>query len=235
MFYKWSRGHTQFAWDIKGDQSKRKQRLNDLYVKYIGEKKDGVFVEVGANDGIEGGVVLPLADLGWRGLFVEANKNMAQICRNNYFDHKNILVANIAVSNETGKTVTLYGDDAGASIDEKYVEATKNVPGLGDKNSKQQVKTMTLDDLLKKSNIDEIDVLSVDVEGHELEVFEGFSLDKHRPTLICVEMTDKHPLFTKFVDLNAKYKELNEQLIKFGYERVYKDQINTIYFLNKSV
>ena len=43
------------------------------------------------------------------------------------------------------------------------------------------VPTRTLDALLNEAGFPRIDFITIDVEGHEMEVLRGFSLEKHRP------------------------------------------------------
>ncbi len=50
-----------------------------------------------------------------------------------------------------------------------------------------QVPTITLDDLLERNGVKHIDFLSIDVEGHQKEVLDGFDLQRWRPALVCVE------------------------------------------------
>ena len=51
-----------------------------------------------------------------------------------------------------------------------------------------EIKTRTLDSILEDNNLEpNFDLLSIDVEGHEMEVFKGFSIDKWRPKLILLE------------------------------------------------
>jgi hypothetical protein len=59
---------------------------------------------------------------------------------------------------------------------------------------------LTLDALLEAEGNPRIDFVSIDVEGAELEVLQGFSLERHRPTLVLVEdgvrNLDKHRAMT---------------------------------------
>lgn len=60
---------------------------------------------------------------------------------------------------------------------------------------KIQVNAVTLDKLLSENNINSIDLLSVDVEGSELDVLRGIDLKNIKPTLILIE--DKHLYLVK--------------------------------------
>jgi len=58
-----------------------------------------------------------------------------------------------------------------------------------------RVKGQTLDSIINKFQLNEIDLLSIDVEGYELEVLNGIDLTLNRPRLILLE--DKHLFLTK--------------------------------------
>ena len=47
--------------------------------------------------------------------------------------------------------------------------------------------------MLKKKNIEinSIDFLNIDAEGHDFEILEGIDLDKIKIKLICIEMYDE--------------------------------------------
>ena len=49
------------------------------------------------------------------------------------------------------------------------------------------VPTVTLDRLLTEVNFPRIDFITIDVEGHELDVLRGFSLTKHKPRIVIIE------------------------------------------------
>ena len=51
-----------------------------------------------------------------------------------------------------------------------------------------EVETRTLDAILEEAAVGKpIDFISIDVEGHELEMLKGFSLDRWRPRILIIE------------------------------------------------
>ena len=51
----------------------------------------------------------------------------------------------------------------------------------------QVVRIMTLDEILMEAGQPSLDFVSIDVEGTQLDVLRGFSLDRHRPGLLFIE------------------------------------------------
>jgi hypothetical protein len=50
-----------------------------------------------------------------------------------------------------------------------------------------QVETITLDDLLDREGVTKIDLLSMDIEGHEPKALAGFDIKRFRPELVVIE------------------------------------------------
>jgi hypothetical protein len=50
-----------------------------------------------------------------------------------------------------------------------------------------KIKVRKLDTILKELKIKKIDILTIDVEGNEMEVLEGFNIKKYKPTVIVLE------------------------------------------------
>jgi hypothetical protein len=92
---------------------------------------------------------------------------------------------------------------------------------------------MTLNTLLETHNFPkQFDVLVIDVEGHELEVLQGFSLDVWQPKLIIIEIQDTHEDFLRLHNANVfmeRFKAIRRRIEDQGYVLVYKDFINSVY------
>ena len=50
-----------------------------------------------------------------------------------------------------------------------------------------QIETITLDDLLDRERVTKIDLLSMDIEGHEPKGLAGFDIERFQPELVVVE------------------------------------------------
>tara|TARA_B100000579_G_scaffold145472_1_gene118046 strand:+ start:41 stop:331 length:291 start_codon:yes stop_codon:yes gene_type:complete len=94
---------------------------------------------------------------------------------------------------------------------------------------------MRLDTLMEKlESPKEFDVLVVDVEGKEAEVFETFELDEWKPKMLIIELEDEHPSFQKYEDLVNRIKDLRQYIHNKGYIEIFKDHINTV-FIRKEI
>ena len=146
-------------------------------------QKKKVFVEIGVCDF---DTLEPLLKNGWEGYFVEPIKKYADKITHN--------MTNCAISSYNG-TMEMYmsnGLDEGWSKGishaveqqgEKLLEYAGNQKFL---DRKITVPCMTLQSYLKENNITHIDYLQVDVEGHEMDIFEAYDWSV-KPTFMKIE------------------------------------------------
>lgn len=200
--------------------------LQNIYLKYFGYKENGTFVEVGAFDGITFGHTSGLAEAGWKGLYIEADKNNAETCMDNHKDKPNIIVENCAIGNNEGICKLYVGGAVSSTI---YGEVAKDWGLL--ENVSIDVNMYKLDTILVKHNWPEnFDLLVVDVEEAELQVLEGFNISLYKPKMAIIETHEKE-LNTKF---NWKAKPIAGYFNNNGYEKIHADTINSIFVLKES-
>lgn len=161
-------------------------------------KTGGFFVELGANDGLfQSNTSFFEKEMKWSGLLIEPSLKGYELCKIN---RPNSICLNYAcVSNEYKKDYILG--------DFKNNNPMASIEGMrGGKGPFVKVKTSTLEQILDEKNILEIDFLSLDTEGYELEILKGLNLEKHRPKYMLIEIynSDKNNIFN-YLNLN-KYK-----------------------------
>ena len=208
--------------------------LNDLYIKYFGYPSKGYFVEVGAYDGEFVSNTSCLADHGWQGLYVEPIYDHYLKCLDRH-DKNDVIVANVAIGLEEGETTIYYGDTL-TTLDKDQVKRYSEMDVFQHISFSTTVcDQMRLDTLMEKlESPKEFDVLVVDVEGKEAEVFETFELDEWKPKMLIIELEDEHPSFQKYEDLVNRIKDLRQYIHNKGYIEIFKDHINTV-FIRKEI
>jgi FkbM family methyltransferase len=183
--------------------------LDALYQSVFGRKHNGTFVEVGAFDGESYSNTSGLADLGWRGLYLEPIPENAERCRQRHGRNQKIDVETIAIGAEE-RMIEL-------SVSGPFTRAIENdgkIEGLI-----VQARQRRLDDVLLEHGIAAgFDLLVVDVEGHEPGVFAGFELERWRPAMMIVELTDE-----------PSSQALLRRIVSAGYSVLYRDFINTVF------
>ena len=203
--------------------------LSDIYTKYFGYPSKGYFVEVGAYDGEFVSNTSCLADHGWEGLYIETIYDHYLKCMKRH-DKNDVTVANVAIGLEEGETTIYYGDTL-TTLDKDQVKRYSEMDVFQHISFSTTVcDQMRLDTLMEKIEVPkEFDVLVVDVEGKEAEVFETFELDEWKPKMLIIELEDEHPSFQKYEDLVNRIKDLRGYILDKGYCEIFKDHINTVF------
>lgn len=181
----------------------------------------GRFVEVGASDGASVSNTVFLAEAGWEGLYVEPHPESAQMCRANHQHRPGITVAEVAISNHAGREdLFLCGDCSTLVWDQNAVDWGCK------KDHKISVPVMTLDQLLEREEwAPYFSLLVIDVENHEVQVLEGFSINRWQPLMAIVETHEKDPVYQR----QFKAGPINNYFSLAGYRKVYADHINSIF------
>jgi FkbM family methyltransferase len=152
---------------------------NRLKEEFFGAR-EGFFVDVGANDPEHMSQTWHLEQLGWRGVLIEPQPAMAQKLR----ERRKAKVFACACSSpqNSGKMLPFQVSGIHSSLDPKFF-----VAGMR-KEAMIEVPVRTLDEILTETDAPvPIDLLSIDVESHEIEVLNGLTLDRWRPRLILIE------------------------------------------------
>lgn len=203
--------------------------LSFLFSRFLGDRTDGSFVEVGAFDGVFVSNTWGLAERGWRGLMAEPVPALAAQCRRNHVSHPAVNVVETAIGPAGTTEVTLYvaGTLTTANSDafEEYAGVDWAAGALTDEQI--TVRSQTLDELLESEGANpDFDVLVVDVEGFEAQVFSSFDVARWRPRMMIVELVDTHPDLALTASSDA---HLGRALVGAGYVVVFKDHINTVF------
>ena len=167
------------------------QFSTDLLIElYFQNKKVGSCVEVGAANGVRGSNTLYFERLGWRALCVEPNPEYIKEIEKN---RKEYVQYACSSKNDRDVLFTIFdigknnimSSVSGLKPDKRLVEQHSNIIN---KSYQIKVKTKTLDDILKeKSFKKDIDFITIDTEGTELEVLKGLDLDYWNIDLLVVE------------------------------------------------
>ena len=160
---------------------------------FFGNKPDGFFVEVGANDPKKDSQSWHLEETGWSGILVEPLPDLAAELRR----VRKAQVFEVACSspNRAGEVMRLHVAGPFSSFDPHLAVTGMRADKVID------VKVRTLDEVLTEGQAAKpIDLLSVDVEGHEIDVLRGFDFSRWKPRLILLEdhvsSLDKHRFMT---------------------------------------
>lgn len=157
-------------------QQEEEQRVREFFA---GATK-GFFVEVGANHPTKNSQSAHLERAGWDGVLVEPQPDLAAFL---VTERKAKVFAVACTSpDQAGKTLPFHVAGPLSSLNRERM-----APGAT-ADYVIVVPTRTLDDILGEASAPApLDLLSIDVEGHEVEVMLGFDFARWQPRLILLE------------------------------------------------
>jgi len=203
--------------------------LDQIYLKYFGSKK-GTFVEVGAFDGESVSNTSCLADAGWKGFYIEPVKEHFNQCVNRHKNNKKIKVSNYAIGTEVGYK-PVYCSGIVSTLDKEQADIVSSMHLFGyPQFTESECKQVRLDTYMQMADVPKnFDLLVVDVEGREEDVFNSFRLDLWKPKMMIIELVDDHSYFQDNIKLITSCRKLREYINSVVYTEVYRDHINTIF------
>lgn len=204
--------------------------LDKIYTKYFGEDTNRIFVEVGAFDGESVSNTSCLADAGWRGYYIEPVREHFEQCVQRHKNNLKVTVSNFSIGTEQDYQ-TVYCSGIVSTLDKQQAEIISSMSLFGYPQYKeQQCWQLRLESYLEKSDIPKnFDLLVVDVEGREEDVFNSFDLNEWSPKMMIIELIDDHEYFQDNVTLVKSCKNLRSYINSNGYTELFRDHINTIF------
>ena len=172
----------------------------DILVNYFFKNKlNGFFVDVGCQNPISNNnTYLLYKNKNWNGINIDLDQKNIDLF--NLVRKRDVNIKATISSGNFKKKIYYYHSKSAINTIEKKISSFQKakVKKIID------VQTITLNQLLIQNKIKKIDFLSIDVEGHEINVLNGFNIKKYRPSLVVIE----------FLDLKMKKFEFYNNSIK---------------------
>ncbi|MGK7921565.1 MAG: FkbM family methyltransferase [Trichodesmium sp.] len=188
----------------------------EVYLHKISNQIPEIFcLEIGAMDGKSFDLLHKfIKQYKWHGVLVEPVKDMFELLKINYSGCENLYFENSAITDREeikpilripinivkkglvpiwAKGISSFYDNRnaiggmngllyGAKMDEKFFESYKKYI------VQENVNCITLEKLISKYNVNKVDVLQIDTEGSDYQIFKQFDLNKFQPYFIKVEV-----------------------------------------------
>lgn len=151
-----------------------------LIREFFDHKNNGYYVDVGANHPTIESQTWHLEQLGWKGLLLEPIPDYCELLKR----ERNGTVVQYACSSPENHNKVLKLIAAGGH------STLNSIPiAMGDRSQETiDVTCKTLDSILEENNVPiGFEFISIDIEGHEMEMFKGFTLTKWKPELVLLE------------------------------------------------
>lgn len=185
------------------------QHGEDLWIaEHLNIPEKGIFVEVGAYDGVLSSNTLFFERKGWTGILIEPDPKTCGACMQNRKARTLCMAVN---AKEGWQEFHINTEDRGLSGLDR--------PGFPVTIFASPLKLLIREFL----DSDHIDLLSIDTEGTELDVWE--SIGSIRPTIVIIEYNT--------LGLPLKDEEIIARFIKDGYFQVHRTETNLIFVKSK--
>tara|TARA_B100002051_G_C16667761_1_gene602732 strand:- start:388 stop:1113 length:726 start_codon:yes stop_codon:yes gene_type:complete len=182
----------------------------DIIVDYIFKNKsDGFYIDIGCQHPISNNNTYLLHKRGWSGINVDLDKKNIELFNLHRKKDYNVEIA--VSSKNTQKELFFYHDKSPINTLEKRVRDHRETK----EKEIRKINTVTLNSLIESSPFrnSKFNFLTIDVEGHELEVIKGFDLKKYEPEIIVIEHLDLSTKKLEIKNLNIN-NVINSDLYK---------------------
>lgn len=185
------------------------QSREELVIRdFFGDRRNGVYLDVGCAWAEQYSNTYYLEKhLGWTGVGVDALPDYAEGWAEK---RPNSRFFNFLVTDHSDTEESFYRAD---------LRGISQVQGpvigpAGDEIPSEEitVPTITLTELLERNGIEKIDLLNLDIEGHEPMALAGFDIDRFRPELVCVEAKPKNREFLETYFAEHGYEQIERYL-----------------------
>ena len=190
----------------------------DLIINYFfKDKKKGIYIDVGCYHPYNGSNTKLLYDKGWSGINIDLDFHTIDFFN---FVRKRDENINIAISDTEGEKDLYFFHSRSAinSLSEIRKKEAKEI---------RKIKTKTLNSVFENSKFknEKINLISIDVEGHEIEVLKGINLEKYAPEMVVIEFLER--------DIINNLEFHNQNISAILNSEIYKHMIKNNYnFVN---
>jgi len=180
---------------------------------YFKNKKNGIYIDIGCHLPLINNNTYLLYKRGWTGINIDLDYSVIDAF--NFLRKKDTnLQACVSNKNEEKKLYFFHERAAKNTLSRDHAFGAKKI---------LNIKTLTLNEIILKTPYydKEIDFLSIDVEGSELDVLRGFDLNKYKPKIIVTEFIPHHvkEYYETSIDQIIK-SEIYDYLLKNNYKLI---------------
>jgi FkbM family methyltransferase len=188
---------------------KYSQNDEDFIIReYFGSKVHGTFLSIGENDGVTFSNVRVMAEKGWKGVMVEPSPKAYEKLVALYKGFKGFYTYNVALSNHNGNAI-LHESGPLCSAQDVALVSTFHAHEM-DRFKKSvtyepiTVKCFTWKTFLNRLSIKQFDLISIDVEGEEMNILPDMNLDQ--TSVVVIEWNSKPELKVEYEKYLAGFR-----------------------------
>jgi FkbM family methyltransferase len=182
----------------------------DARLEALLARDGGVFLEAGAHDGYTQSNTYYLERFrGWSGVLVEAIPELhTKAAERRARSH--VVQCALVGPEDAGGDVTIAFGDLMSKVDDRGAYADGGLRNAGRTGYTVDVPARTLVDVLDEAGVRGLDLMVLDLEGHELAALRGMDFDRHPVEYLVVEMLEQErqrPAFDRLLDPWFRFAE----------------------------
>ena len=182
-----------------------------IITKLLNSKNKGIYIDVGCHHPFLNNHSYLLYKSGWEGINIDIDYNSIDMF--NFFRKSDVNIQTAVTDHKGEVDLFFYHNRAAKNTISKEFGS--------DAKEKKKINSDTLNNIIENSKFknSKIDFVSIDVEGNEMNVLNGFNLKKYKPKLILLEfiLPNKKEFYEK--DIN---EITNSEVYKFLIKNEYK-------------
>jgi hypothetical protein len=185
---------------IANKKISKSQIFQDLFVYFFSNfKKKGTFIEIGGGNGVNlSNTYILEKKFKWKGVICEPDIRL----HTNILTKRKCFLERRPVSNFFNKNIYFY-----------FKGLYNSYASYSYSSSAKKLKSTSLNNLIKKYKLGKnIDYISIDTEGNELDIIKSFDFNKYNVKIFTIEHNFKR----------NKRENIYKILIKNNYQRVFK-------------
>ena len=195
-----------------------------VLLDYFAQTPQGFFVQIGANDGISHDPIREfiIRNQNWKGVLIEPIPDLLSKCQFSYkyYNHRTrFQFINAAISDRSGllelwkitdSELSNFPLFASGLVSNNFSHFTKHFPQIRPEQLESvKVKCLTFNELTSQLHLSNIDLLCIDIEGHESVIIPSVLTSEIKPRAILFETDHLSP---------ADLLEIKDLLQKSGYQ-----------------
>tara|TARA_B100000674_G_scaffold208537_1_gene170583 strand:+ start:38 stop:781 length:744 start_codon:yes stop_codon:yes gene_type:complete len=182
-----------------------------IITKLLNSKNKGIYIDVGCHHPFLNNHSYLLYKSGWVGINIDIDYNSIDMF--NFFRKSDVNIQTAVTDHKGEVDLFFYHNRAAKNTISKEFGS--------DAKEQKKINSDTLNNIIENSKFknSKIDFVSIDVEGNEMNVLNGFNLKKYKPKLILLEfiLPNKKEFYEK--DIN---EITNSEVYKFLIKNDYK-------------
>ena len=184
-----------------------------IITKLLNSKNKGIYIDVGCHHPFLNNHSYLLYKSGWEGINIDIDYNSIDMF--NFFRKRDVNIQTAVTDHKGEVDLFFYHNRAAKNTISKEFGS--------DAKEQKKINSDTLNNIIENSKFknSKIDFVSIDVEGNEMNVLNGFNLKKYKPKLILLEfiLPNKKEFYEK--DINEiTNSEVYNFLIKNEYKLI---------------